>query len=235
MPIQPINLTPQQKSSLKPLGSNIPTPTMGGMGETGGMGSNLGGSQIENVLKMAALADMGSGGKNITELKTLLDMFGTPKPTSAELTEKRKTQTGITGGLSKLGEIYSILDQYKGQDITGLGPSLRTKLGGGLSRESFMGKLLAPSQATNTMQAAISDYNTRLFDIAGKAFTGPEKSLLEGLVLGIGDDEQRLRDKMAQAQKMIELKAQEASVSIPKPTNNQGVPTSNFPSSWRPD
>lgn len=225
MAFTPINLTSQQKGSLKPLDN---TSQMGGIG-----GNAEGESPIEEMLKMAALADP----KNLTRYKGLLDIFGTPKQTTAERKEEKAGKESMSGGLSKLKEIYSILEQNKGQDISGIIPSWKTKLGGGLSREGLLGKLLAPSQATNTLQAAISDYNTRLFEIAGKAFTGPEKSILEGLILSVGDDEARMKDKMAQAQKMIQLRAQQSNVTIPNQQlpNQTGVPTSVLPPSWRPD
>jgi hypothetical protein len=65
-----------------------------------------------------------------------------------------------------------------GKAPTGLIPGLKfqiTKRLGGASAQQTQ------------LSTAYSDFNTRLFEIAGKAFTGPEKDLLQGMVLQLGN------------------------------------------------
>lgn len=131
--------------------------------------------------------------------------------------EKADLQTALTGGMSKSNLLTDLLNQYVDKNVSGIGPKLRTKVASGVS-PTGLGSLIAPSRETNTLQAILSDYNTRLFDIAGKAFTGPEKDLLAGLVLDIGDSEERLQDKIAQAQVLMANKAKEQGLTPTKPT-----------------
>lgn len=186
------------------MGTSVPQQGMGqGMGQ-GGMGS------LENTLRALSLRQSLQKG----DYKSALSLLSELKPEK----EEQELGSSIQGGLSKIGEIRSILGEYEGEDVAGLSPSIKTKFFKGLSREKGMLKSWAPSEGTNLLQAAISEYNTRLFEIAGKAFTGPEKSLLEGMVLEVGDDELRLKDKMVQAEEMIKLKARNAGVDVPEIT-----------------
>ena len=200
-------LTPEQSQNLKPLQS---TP-----------------SRYESLLEEAYQRRGSVQGSRLADLAKL---FAPEGLSAGEQKEKRETETSITGGFSKINEIRSLLGKYQGEDIAGIGPWLKAKLFKGISPSSGILKGLAPSEGINTLQAAISDYNTRLFEIAGKAFTGPERSLLEGFVLDIGDDEERIKDKMDQAEKMIELRANNLGMKLPKVSQGLGLP-----SSWIPD
>ncbi len=190
-------------------GKVIDQPEAGG----GGMGmGGLGGGDQDQMKQLFTLL-MLQNPKDISKLSSLYKFIAPPEQTGAERKEDKAAKDSITAGLSKLNEISSILDKYQGQNIAGFGPGLKTKIGRGFSPEGPLGGL-APSQATNTLQAAFSDYNTRLFEIAGKAFTGPEKEILEGLVLDIKDDEIRTRTKISQAEQMIKLRAKNLGVEI---------------------
>ena len=199
-----------------------PGAQAGGMGG-GGDGGMMGGMDPQMMKQLFTLLML----QDPSQISKLTQLYGFMAPTEETAAEK-KTQKGledsISGGLYKLNEIRGILDKYGGQDVAGLSPALKAGFGKGISREGPFGGL-APGEGTNILQAALSDYNTRLFEIAGKAFTDPEKGLLEGLILDIGDDELRMKDKMAQAEQMIRLRAQQQGVQVPGSVAPQAAPT----------
>lgn len=176
------------------------------------------------ALAMMALKDP----ENLSTYKGLIDLFGKFEP---EEEDKDLTES-LSSGASKLDEISSTISTYtgEGKDVSGFLPGIKTKIGKGFSNKG-LGALIAPSTETTDLEAAISEYNTRLFDIAGKAFTGPEKELLEGLVLSIKDDEGRLQTKIKRARKMIEDEAKRRGVSIRQlETGTTGTTTGLRPS-----
>lgn len=188
---------------------DVPDNTFGG-GTGGGAGMGMGGSAfsqggLDVMKKMFALAAL-QDPKNISKYTSLIDLFSMFGPSEDEL----ELQKSLQGGLTEISGIKEFLNTREGEDITGYMPGIKStnRFFRGLDPEGFLGGTLglAPSQSTNTFQARISQYNTRLFDIAGKAFTGTERDLLEGLVLDISDDEGRIMDKVQEAENMIREK-----------------------------
>jgi hypothetical protein len=181
---------------------------------------------VRALLGQAVLSGKASG-SDVTALQTLGLFPSPPSPEERKATEeKRKLGESFKSSQSQLGYLNQMLDQYQSKDVSGLFPFLKAKFGKGISKEGLLGGF-APSQETNLLEAAISDYNTRLFEIAGKAFTGPEKSILEGLILGIDDDEARLKDKIYQANRLITNKGSELGFNLPNQggTQNQSLST----------
>jgi len=150
-----------------------------------------------------------------------------PQPSATERKAEKDLGDSIKAGFWKGDEITSILNKYSGQDISGTGPWIKAMVFKGESKKGTFGGL-APAQGTNVLQTAMSDYNRRLFEIAGKTFPGKEQQILEGLLLDIRDDEERLRDKLEQGQKMLLLEAQNRGVTIPEEYKKKGTITSRL-------
>lgn len=70
---------------------------------------------------------------------------------------------------------------------------------------SALGNIFGEANISRT-NSAFGSVNTRLFDIAGKAFTGKEKKLIEGLILDITKQEGSNKAALDRAEKVLKQK-----------------------------
>ena len=99
------------------------------------------------------------------------------------------TATGVSELLNKINDVRNMI--RTGKAPTGFMPGLKFQL----QKRGILG---TPSPETSRLSTSISDLNTQLFELAGKAFTGPEKSILEGLVIGMGSDKDYIDQQLTQ-------------------------------------
>lgn len=119
------------------------------------------------------------------------DILAGGKLTGKQRQEIKTSKTLLQGSLKTIQKAREALStsgsgaQYT--DIFGI----REKLPGGL-----------PGTARKT-KSIFSQANTELFKVAGKAFTGPERSIIEGIVLDISKDPTANREALNQAEELI--------------------------------
>jgi hypothetical protein len=111
------------------------------------------------------------------------------KDNSKAMKEMSDASSGINNWLEKIQSVRGLIRSTNVS--TGFVPGLMFQL----QKRGILGK---PTEEKSRASTAISDLNTQLFEIAGKAFTGPEKSLLEGLVVGIGSDKSFIEQQLNQ-------------------------------------
>jgi hypothetical protein len=161
-----------------------------------------------------ATPDMGNGDSDQIKAAFLLQMmkqpkqaanlmqvykFAHPDPTEADIKRnEQKTQlnTDLNSSLEDIQNARSNLQttgsggQYS---LYGIRKMLPQWLGG-----------ITPEVART--QASLSQVNQRLFDIAGKAFTGPERQILEGQILDLMKNPASNQAALDQAESLINRK-----------------------------
>lgn len=143
--------------------------------------------------------------KQASILKSVHDLLN-PEPSEADKkreTEKLDQSKSLQEALYNLGQARSSLKEsgsgLQYQDLFGIRSKLPAPLGLG-----------EKAQKTKT---AFSETNKRLFETAGKAFTGSERALLEGLILDLSKNEQANKATLNDAEEKILRKMVELGIS----------------------
>lgn len=104
--------------------------------------------------------------------------------------QQQKTKDAINSLDAGLTRLLTLRDKLqKGEVSSGFGAGIST----------FLQRLIpgyTPSKGVRAVQNDISQINQSLFDVAGKAFTEPERQLLPGLILREQDSPDVLTDKV---------------------------------------
>jgi len=186
-------------------------PSEGTTGSSGGI------EQPQNIRKLLGISLLGKA-KNVSDVATIMEKFIDPAPSEADKKRKEKAdelENDLQNSYYNIGKARKEI----GDSGTGLGYAdlfnIRNKLG-------LFGK---EGNETNT---ALANLNELLFQVAGKAFTGSERSLLEGKVLGIGKDKSANEAALKDREATILRKMKELGITpipyAPSPQNDGFIP-----------
>lgn len=160
-----------------------------------------GSSNIDpEMMKKLFLAAMVSQPKQATSLKSIFEFVNPPKSEADKklLQEGEQTNKEIDDQLALIQQLKTQIKQggtgVSATDPFGIRSTLPNKLFGGIQNP------LALPENTKKLRPMISDFNTRLFEIAGKAFTGSERGLLKGLILSENQDPSVMEQTLLQAE-----------------------------------
>lgn len=184
-------------------------------------GSSVGGGQDYGEMKKVFAALTLSNPKRASTYKSVVDLL---EPSEAEKKKQGEQTENITSIQNLLEDFTSAEDlmQKSGSGIQYSGAGFRSKL------PDWLGGLGDEASATSTQ---FSDINTRLFETAGKAFTGPEKALLRGLILDMSKNPAGNQATINQARTELERKLAEYGVE-PK-TKSKSITSTSKKSSGR--
>lgn len=180
-PLQQANLIQSRRSSaMAPLTTANSLLALG----TGGLNDVIS-NTLNSYQAMVEAAKTGAQAKrlNYTDLLTELShradeayknasLAKKQQPTASQQYKKQELANSILAGLQNIQRAKDALGKTP-SGVKYSGSSIRTKL------PTWLGGY---GDDVNALNAALAGYNTSLFDIAGKAFTGKERQLLEALV-----------------------------------------------------
>ncbi len=187
---------------------------------------------ISDIVGQAGRALTGQAQQANTSASIAKDLYSTTLDSlykEAQLSLEQQKAAALNANQQKL--IDSIGDfklaKAKGQAVLDALAKSTKGVGTGAGIEGWLqglfgGELSADLQVTEPL---ISQYNTKLFEIAGKSFTGPEKDVLNGLKLNVKDGPETIRSKIEQANQMLDQQMAVALTGqlVPTGTGNTGA------------
>jgi hypothetical protein len=166
----------------------------GQMSQTG-TGMQSGGEMdfdgIQKILQLQAVSDP----KNVSKYAALIDILKPDEGTSLQKNEK----SAASEGLSLISGARKSLTGRKTGPKAGIASKVQS-----LTGYEIPGWF---NSDVSIARGDISNINTQLFDIAGKAFTKGEKELLSGLKLDTHDSPEEIQRKLDSWEKILRNKS----------------------------